>query len=830
MIHIEQIKSALSCISPVERDTWIKVGMAIQSELGDSGFYIWDDWSQTADSYNHRDAESVWKSFSPGGGINIGSFFHLAQQSGWEWQGASLTEEEITKQRANIEAQNEEAEEQRREKQAKAAGQSQSLWKSGYPADNNPYLNKKGCVATVTLKHLPIDDVVRILGYHPKSKGELLEGKILLVPVVVNGEISTIEMIDEKGRKSAVAGGKKSGGYWAAQQFPAEFDGTLTIAEGVATSITVKQATGHIAVAALSCHNLVNVAKQLKERYPRAKIIILADSGNGQKGAEKAAIETDSLLVVPKFTENTNGTDFNDLAAVTSLEEVKRQVGAAIKPINSGQSAGKCNPHSAPEKFSTEAKVNELAKMSPLEYDKVRKEVADELGVRITTLDREVKNSRKKNDEEQTGIFPIVDPWHEAVNGESLIRELAETYTRHSVLPAGSAFALALWTILTYCYGFFKVLPILLISSPEKRCGKSTLMTTLAGLANRVLTASNISPAAMFRSVEVYNPTLLIDEGDTFLKANDDLRGIINSGHTKTSAYVIRCDGEDNEPKRFSTWCPKALAMIGNPPDTVFDRSVVVPLRRKLAGETVVPHTRESEDYADELRQKITRFVEDNEANIRGATPPRLPTANDRQADNWAPLLAIATSISDSCLQKAIVSAVELAGDVVEEDPPSAMLLSDIRDIMKGDRISSDDLVKALVDLDDAPWCEWKHGKPMTKNSLARLLKPFKIKSKTIRVGNKTFKGYMRDDFDDAFSRYLPIQNVTASQVNNISKLGHFQSVTHTTSVTFKNQPKSLKSNDCYDVTFQNGDTPEHADNPTIMDEDDFIFEDQEVS
>ena len=100
-----------------------------------------------------------------------------------------------------------------------------------------------------------------------------------------------------------------------------------------------------------------------------------------------------------------------------------------------------------------------------------------------------------------------------------------------------------------------------------------------------MLSASNISSAALFRSIEKWVPTLLIDEADSFATKNDELRGVLNSGHTPQTAFVVRCIGDDSEPRIFSTWGCKALAAIGKLPDTVMDRSIEIRLRRALPGE-----------------------------------------------------------------------------------------------------------------------------------------------------------------------------------------------------------------------------------------------------
>lgn len=807
MTGINKVQSALLFIASNDRDTWIRMGMAIHSELGDAGFFLWDTWSQSADNYNQRDTESAWKSFTFGAGITIGTLFHHAQQDGWTWGGPEASPEDIVQQKAKLEIKNKAAESDRKAKQEIARQNSNKLCEDAQAAnDEHPHLVRKQCLATETLRQLPIDDVVKIIGYHPKSSGQLLRGEILLVPVKIDGNISTIEMIDCDSRKSAVSGGRKSGGYWAAQEMP-EVDSpdiTIAIGEGVSTVLSVKQATGYPVVAALTCHNLKPVAQQIKKHYPSAKIIILSDRGNGQKEAEQSAIETGSLLAVPEFPEGVDGTDFNDLLVAAGADEVKKQIVSSSVLLEAQASLH-------PESIQTI--VDKLTELTPLEYDQVRDAKAKELGVRVSALDKAVQEQRKQKVQQQQSLFPSDEPWPDSVDGEDLIHELCQTFERFSVLPSGSSLALSLWAILTYCYDQFRVLPLILITAPEKRCGKSMTLTTLSELCYRSMTASNISPAAMYRTIEKYHPTLLVDEADTFLKGNDDLRSILNSGHTKTSAYVVRCDGEDHDPKPFSTWSPKALAMIGLPPDTVLDRSIVVPLRRKLQGEEVASDDDRDKILSQILRRKIAAFVEDNLGQIKIIRPERLVTNNDRLADNWKPLLSIAGAISDQCLELARAAATELVDDKADENI-SVQLLADIKEVFQADRISSKALVYLLVSLEERPWWEWKKGRPMTTNTLGKMLKPFEIRSSTIRDGDDVYRGYKREDFKDVFKRYLPQsplemepKSVTTLQVNDISHLSGKKTVTSNSIVTLSNQDNMLESLSCNNVTARKGDT-----------------------
>ncbi|PIV89415.1 MAG: hypothetical protein COW48_00655, partial [Hydrogenophilales bacterium CG17_big_fil_post_rev_8_21_14_2_50_63_12] len=211
-------------------------------------------------------------------------------------------------------------------------------WKAGTDPAGNPYLSRKRVSPVATLREIDAGAAAAILGYVPKSGGEPLAGRLLVVPVKQGDRLSTLELIDGDKRKAALAGrGTKTGGYWAAQPLP-EGDGdglTLLIAEGVATVLSGKEASGHPAIAALSAGNLPAVAKAMRERYPLAALVILADlvkaTGEPDPHAIEAARAVAGMVAVPDFgTGRPDGaTDFNDLAQLSGLEAVGRAIASA---------------------------------------------------------------------------------------------------------------------------------------------------------------------------------------------------------------------------------------------------------------------------------------------------------------------------------------------------------------------------------------------------------------------------------------------------------------------------------------------------------------------
>src|SRR5262245_61033718 len=234
-------------------------------------------------------------------------------------------------------------------------------------------------------------------------------------------------------------------------------------------------------------------------------------------------------------------------------------------------------PYAQPVSKETEQEMlARLAMLSAFEYERLREAEARKLKVRPATLDKEVAKARAI----ETAAAPEVDdflvdrePWPEPVDLADLLDRVTETFKSHMVLPAGAAEALALWVMHAHAHDCSMISPVLGITSPTPECGKTTLLSMLGALVPRALPASNITAAALFRAVEKWQPTLLIDEADTFLRSSDEMRGILNSGHQRVNAYVIRTTGDDHEPKRFRTWVPKAIALIGKLPATLTSRA-----------------------------------------------------------------------------------------------------------------------------------------------------------------------------------------------------------------------------------------------------------------
>jgi len=380
----------------------------------------------------------------------------------------------------------------------------------------------------------------------------------------------------------------------------------------------------------------------------------------------------------------------------------------------------------------------------------------------VTLLDQLVKPARCDAAPGQGRPLDLTepDPWPEEVDGDALLDEMSAAVRRFVVLDRFSADAVALWVVGVHAFDAWTIFPRLLVTAPEKQCGKSTLLDVIGSFVPRALSTDSITAAALFRTIEAARPTLLLDEADTYIRNREDLRGVIDSGH-RCDGGVIRTVGDDHEPRRFSTWAPVVLAAIGHLPGTIEDRSIKIGLRRRRPDESSELLRLDRTKEFERLASMATRWAGDHVIQL-GKSDPAMPAdIFNRPADNWRPLLAVADAAGGEWPDRARQAAIELTFDGADDESSVRVaLLADVRDAFAGrnaDRLASEDLVAHLVELDERPWPEFKAGRAITKTQIARLLKPFGIKSGTIRFENgRTAKGYYRALFEDAFARYLP--------------------------------------------------------------------------
>ncbi|GAA3597904.1 DUF3631 domain-containing protein [Kribbella ginsengisoli] len=352
----------------------------------------------------------------------------------------------------------------------------------------------------------------------------------------------------------------------------------------------------------------------------------------------------------------------------------------------------------------------------------------------------------------------------EPVDGAELLDDMAATITRYVILPSTSALtAVVLWVAATHAIPAWNCAPRLVIRAPERRCGKSRLLDMVEGMSHRPLMTVNASPSAVYRSIGVAPsdpPTLLIDEADTIFgpKAgdNEDLRGLLNAGHQR-GRPALRYDASSKSVEKIATFAMAALAGIGAMPDTIEDRAAVIRMRRRAPGEKVAPYRvgRDGPEL-DELRQRLNQWLTGHVKELRNATPD-MPL-EDRAADTWEPMIAVADLAGGQWPRAARKAAVALtsdrdAGD--ESSIPTRLLADCRRAFQDADALPTQLLLERLRSDAEGPWASMGAA-GLTAMKMGNLLRDFEIRSDTIRFPTGQAKGYYRSDFADAWNRYCP--------------------------------------------------------------------------
>jgi hypothetical protein len=384
-----------------------------------------------------------------------------------------------------------------------------------------------------------------------------------------------------------------------------------------------------------------------------------------------------------------------------------------------------------------------------------------------------------------------VEPWHESVDIAALLGELSGLVRRFVMLQPNAADMLALWIVHTHGFELREATAYLGIESPEKRCGKSTLLTLLSRLVSRPVVASNISTPAFFRVIEQTRPTLIIDEADTFLQKNHELRGILNSGYSESTGYVVRVanekiqrpaasqqkNSEDEDStswveteteetdgivgglRQYSCYCPKALAAIGRLPETLADRCIVIRMQRKRPEEVCERLKKLTKEQALILRRKCARVVADNAEVIASMEPTAPDELNDRAVDIWEPLLVLAELAGNGWVERAHRAAASLCVTAQERSPTGALLVDLLMLFLMNqerNKFFTREVVGWLNRLDERPWWVLRRGNAVTDIWLAQKLKPYGIVPKMVWMNGEQGRGYTMEQCEETFKRYIP--------------------------------------------------------------------------
>lgn len=394
--------------------------------------------------------------------------------------------------------------------------------------------------------------------------------------------------------------------------------------------------------------------------------------------------------------------------------------------------------------------------------------------IEFIKLEDEKPSAIKKDilDQQKHGdklIFPMYKPYKHKVDLTSLLDEVSSIILKFVIVEKEQADTAALWVLHTYMVNVFNISPLAIINAPERACAKTLFQTVLADMSFKPLSASNVTSSSLFRSIELWQPTMFFDEADTFFKENNDLKGMVNAGNSKKNGFVLRSEavGDTFEPRKFSVYGAKSIAGIAlekHLPDATLSRGIIFKMRRKLPTESVTRIRDADPTLFKTISSKLLRVAVDYCDAINAARPHLPKELSDRAQDNWEPLLAIASCASDDWLKRATAAALNLSNANNESNSTSNELLSDIQHVFDqqdghgqyAGKISTVELIDALIQIHDGPWKTYNNGHQISPRQLSQQLRYYDIQPKTVRMGSfNTPKGYSRDQFEDAFARYL---------------------------------------------------------------------------
>jgi Protein of unknown function (DUF3631) len=449
--------------------------------------------------------------------------------------------------------------------------------------------------------------------------------------------------------------------------------------------------------------------------------------------------------------------------------------------------------------------LEEALRLNPVALGRARGSIAGLLGVAVGALDVEFawrNQARKETKPEEEVLpgqaltYPPVNPWPDPVDGAELLTEISATLPHYVRLSRAEYDAAALGMVHSHVFDFFDVMPIVTISSPQKRSGKTRLMRLAARVSPKALFISGNTAAFLVRAIDRDHPNVFADEFDAVTKGDPEkaeaMRAHINALFDREGSYVGKCVPTENghEPRRFTVWSTLWLAGIKKPPPTIEDRAIRIQPKRKLPGDKVKSLRLRDGPEFDVFRRKAARFAIDSERALRNANPScpdGLAEYSDRAADAWSPLFAIADVAGGDWLERAHRAALILSGlqddagdrgEAATDADDELALLMDVRTILlaidalapeaKDLRADKQIAVKALMTarsladagkepdkppkitpviggeqlanalglpalFPDRSWSEWAHGRPIKSHHIVAILREYGILSKTVR-------------------------------------------------------------------------------------------------
>lgn len=360
-------------------------------------------------------------------------------------------------------------------------------------------------------------------------------------------------------------------------------------------------------------------------------------------------------------------------------------------------------------------------------------------------------------------------------NGAAILDDVTAFLRHYSVYPdEHCAPAYALWIAHTYAATSFYVTPRIIFSSPEPGSGKTRDLELGALLAHSAKMIFSASPAALYRRIAAAEdegklpPSIFYDEADALFGRGstpqvEDMRALFNAGY-KRGATVDRCEGDAKNMavREFPVFAPLALAgLAGNMPATLTTRAITVHKRKRAPGEKVHPfRERDAAEEAAPIRDDLAAWISSIATQLAEARPTMPAGVEDRPAEVWEALLAIADAAGGHWPVTARAACKHFVIDTSKADPSLGVrLLTDCKEIFGStDRMTTTMLVTELRRIEEAPWADM-HGKQIDARKLAELLKPYGVTSRNQRYpdGSQS-KGYAvtgEGGFRDAWLRYV---------------------------------------------------------------------------
>jgi 5S rRNA maturation endonuclease (ribonuclease M5) len=359
-------------------------------------------------------------------------------------------------------------------------------------------------------------------------------------------------------------------------------------------------------------------------------------------------------------------------------------------------------------------------------------------------------------------------------NAAALLRDVRALIHRFVVLTPEQEVAVTLWTLHTWAIEAAVMSPYLFVSSAVMRAGKTRLLETVELVVRNPWRVVQPSEAVLFRKLGQGNLTLLFDEVDAVFgkkvsDAQEGIRAVLNCGFQR-GATVPRVADHGRRIEEFAVFGPKLLAGIGLPPPTVRDRSFVIEMKRKKKTENVSRfRRRDAEALAAPLRGRLESWAASAVDALREARPELPEKLGDRAQDGAEPLLAIADSAGAEWPALARKTLIVLAGeDEGDDDELGVRLLGDVRAVLEllhrtDGEITTAALLAELHAREESPWQKLFKGEPLDARGLARLLRPFGVRPRRLRVGEETVRGYLVSDFLDPIERYLSSDTSSAT-------------------------------------------------------------------